>query len=91
MCDTIKEKRKRFDILRNDRVERLKRYTYKKQGGGTVVKGVRAQPKFFELLDEAASMELTTRNQLICQVMTAYCKEVLNNGEVASRSENEDE
>lgn len=70
--------------MKNNELERLKRYRHKKGSGGTVVKGIRAQPRFFDLLDEVAGIELTTRNELICQVMTAYCTEVLNNGEVES-------
>ena len=43
----------------------------------TIVKGVRAEPEFFELVDKKANLEQTTRNELIVRVMTKYCEEKL--------------
>ena len=40
----------------------------------TIVKGVRAEPEFFELVDERANAESTSRNELIVRVMTKYCE-----------------
>lgn len=40
----------------------------------TIVKGVRAEPEFFELVDKKANLEQTTRNELIVRVMTKYCE-----------------
>lgn len=64
-----------------DGVTKLKKYKYKCRNHNTTVRGIRATDEFFNLLDTVAAKELVSRNQLICRVMSVYCKGVLNIGE----------
>lgn len=64
-----------------DSITKLKNYEYKCRNHNTTVRGVRATDEFFNLLDTVAAIELVSRNQLICRVMSIYCKGVLNIGD----------
>lgn len=42
----------------------------------TVVKGLRAERRFFEMCDEVAKVKKTDRNKLIVKVVSSYCKKI---------------
>lgn len=46
------------------------------RSGKTVVKGIRADRKFFEMCDEVAKVKKTDRNKLIVKVVSSYCKKI---------------
>lgn len=56
--------------IENNRRVRNKRNSFTP----TIVKGVRAEPEFFDLVDKKANSEGTNRNELIVRVMTKYCE-----------------
>lgn len=59
----------------SEEVTELKKY--KPYRGKTTVRGIRANQEFFDLVDKAAIIQCVSRNQLILDVMTVYCKGVL--------------
>lgn len=56
--------------IENDRRVRNRRNSFTP----TIVKSIRAEPEFFELCNNVAKQEKTTRNELIVRVMVKYCK-----------------
>lgn len=58
---------------------RAKKKNVKGCGISTVVKGIRADEKFWDNCEKVAKLRKTTRNELIVKVMNRYCERTLKN------------